>query len=366
MEQNQHHHAYYDTEGNIIIPSPEVLEQRAREKPKEEGRGLPTIIREGIAEGKEEFEESFATLRVLTKEIHGIARKWLHALWNLLLQPVWVPGRKRIPKQHRRITLFLLDTVRFGGTFAAIFTVLFISLNYQSFLEIGKSYLQPTSEEGGTALRTTEETLREKLQRVPVLPAAGMNRRNILSYLPNVGPPENRLIIPKLGLNIPLVIPPHEALLQEDWRKLEADIQEALQSGVIHYPGTARPGQAGNFFITGHSSYYPWAKGKFKTVFARLSQLAIGDEYWVYYNGDKHRYVVNEKKEVRPTNVSVLDQPFDKRLGTLMTCVPVGTTLRRLILTANEVEPITAQPLAVGALVRETPLPKVETKMLPI
>ncbi|MDD5751559.1 MAG: sortase, partial [Candidatus Peribacteraceae bacterium] len=88
-------------------------------------------------------------------------------------------------------------------------------------------------------------------------------------------------------------------------------------------------------------------------------------DYWVYYGGDKHRYVITEKKEVRPSNVDVLDQPVGKRLGTLMTCTPVGTTLRRLILTADEVDPVTGAPLEVGEQpVREAP--KFKMEMLPI
>jgi sortase A len=171
---------------------------------------------------------------------------------------------------------------------------------------------------------------------------------DLLSFLPDVGPPENRIIIPKLNLNVPLVTPSYQNLLSENWTGVEEDIQDALQHGIVHYPGTARPGQAGNFFVTGHSSYYPWAPGKYKNVFARLHEIDVGDEYWVYYGGDKHRYVVREKQEVKPSNVRVLDQPLDKRTATLMTCTPVGTTLRRLIVTAEEVDSITGMPLEVG------------------
>jgi len=63
--------------------------------------------------------------------------------------------------------------------------------------------------------------------------------------------------------------------------------------------------------------------------------------------------------------VDVLDQPVGKRLGTLMTCVPVGTTLRRLIITADEVDPATGVPLEVGEQpARE--MPKFKIEALPI
>jgi len=134
----------------------------------------------------------------------------------------------------------------------------------------------------------------------------------------------------------------------------------------VHYPGTARPGQAGNFFVTGHSSYYPWAAGKYKTIFARLHQLNVGDEYWVYYGGDKHRYTVIEKKEVSPSDISVLDQPTDLRLATLMTCTPVGTTLRRLIIVSQEIDPLSGVALAVGEKGERSKTASVPLEALPI
>jgi sortase A len=139
-----------------------------------------------------------------------------------------------------------------------------------------------------------------------------------------------------------------DALVKEDWKQFENDIQTALRDGVVHYPGSAKPGQAGNFFVTGHSSYYAWDSGKYKSVFARLGELVSGDTYTVYYNGDKHTYKVISKKEVLPSDVSVLDQPSGRRYSTLMTCTPVGTTLRRLIVTAEEIDPLTGQALKVG------------------
>jgi sortase A len=136
--------------------------------------------------------------------------------------------------------------------------------------------------------------------------------------------------------------------MKEDWKQVEEDMQESLRDGVVHYPGSAKPGHAGNFFITGHSSYYPWNDGDFKDVFARLHELVAGDTYSVYYGGDLHTYRVLSKKEVRPSDVSVLDQPTDKRVATLMTCTPIGTTLRRLIVLAEEIDPATRLVLQIG------------------
>jgi LPXTG-site transpeptidase (sortase) family protein len=68
----------------------------------------------------------------------------------------------------------------------------------------------------------------------------------------------------------------------------------------------------------------------------------------VYYGGDRHTYRVTKKYEVKPSDVSVLDQPTTQRIATLMTCTPVGTTLRRLIVQAEEIDPTNGEILKVG------------------
>lgn len=284
--------------------------------------------------------------------------------WRFLTQPVWVPNRKKQPVKYSRGTLFVLDSIRFGGTFAVLFGVLFATMNYQSFSSIAYSYIEPLAQVTGIVEAKSPDTeMVEKLK--GVVPGQEDSVTMASSeFLPPVGPPENRLVIPKLDLNVPIVIPPMDALIAEDWKRLEEEIQTALHDGVVHYPGTARPGMPGNFFLTGHSSYFPWDPGKYKSVFARLGELKPGDEYWVFYNGDRHRYIIQGKKEIKPADVSVLDQPIDRRVSTLMTCTPVGTTLRRLIISAQEVDPVSGKPMEVGEHAEE--LPKMKMDMLPI
>ncbi len=322
------------------------------------------IAEEVLEESSTQYRQSLLNGTIAGAEATRSLRGSLGRFWVFLKQPVWIPNRKKEPVQYSRGTLFAIDTVRFGGTFAVLFAGLFTALNYQSFLSIGSAYITPLAEITGIVqAQDSDEEMSEKLKDLSSPETA--ESADISQYLPPVGPPENRLIIPKLKLNVPIVIPEVEALVAEDWKKLEEDIQGALQDGVVHYPGTARPGKPGNFFVTGHSSYYPWAPGEYKSVFARLHDLNVGDEYWVFYNGDRHRYVIQSEKEIKPSDVSVLDQPIDKRISTLMTCTPVGTTLRRLILTAVEVDPVSGKPLEVGEHATEQ-APKLQMEMLPI
>lgn len=355
--------ATYDADGNIILPN-EQAPARVRVEPEREApqrQGGVSVL----AEGRRQWEASVHDAAALRRRLRGEVRGGVRSLWKTLQQPVWIPGRRGQPKRYTRGTLFVIDTVRFGATFGAIFGVLFLTLNFQSFLSIAQATLDPlAAASAGDALQAGLTHADSAAVAVPA--KAAQDSRSLLAMLPPVGPPDNRIVIPRLNLNVPIVIPSSESLVREDWKQLETDIQDALAHGVVHYPGTARPGQAGNFFVTGHSSYYPWAPGSYKSVFARLGELKVGDEYWVYYGGDKHRYRVEHKKEVLPSDVSVLDQPVDQRRATLMTCTPIGTTLRRLIVSAQELHVDSGEPIAVGEHERRKEERKLQMEQLPI
>lgn len=350
---------------------PEDPEERAiAERSRAVTRRLASVskrTRGAMDEGIRQYRRSIAATAPLALSLGNEAGFSLRRLWGFLTQPVWIPARQNKVKEYSRGTLFLIDIVRFGGTFAGIFIVLFLALNYQSFYEIAKSGIDSfvSSPSLDSPESAVDNALLQSLKSND-LAQPGRNQGDLFSYLPTVGPPDNRIIIPRLKLNVPLVEPPFEALLRQDWNQVESDIQHSLQSGVVHYPGTAKPGQAGNFFVTGHSSYYPWDPGQYKTVFARLHELNPGDEYWVYFGGDKHRYIVRSKREVNPADTSVLDQPPTQRISTLMTCTPVGTTLRRLIIQAEEVDPVSGIVLKVGERSGDEVVPKVSLDALPI
>lgn len=157
----------------------------------------------------------------------------------------------------------------------------------------------------------------------------------ILPIAPVPSSMEDRISIPSIEVNAPLVEPNLglKAVESKDWNELEDQIRSSLLQGVVHYPGTADPGKKGNFFVTGHSSNVFWEQSAFNTVFARLPKIEVGSEIIVTKDQREYVYVVTEKKEVSPKDVSVLTQGGDTKM-TLMTCTPVGTTLNRLVVTA--------------------------------
>ena len=76
-------------------------------------------------------------------------------------------------------------------------------------------------------------------------------------------------------------------------------------------------------------------KGNYNEIFALLDHLEYGDEVIIYYGQKKFTYVIREKKVVRPGDVKALEREGGKKELSLMTCWPIGTTLKRLLVFAE-------------------------------
>lgn len=140
------------------------------------------------------------------------------------------------------------------------------------------------------------------------------------------------VIIPKINVEIPV-----------DYTQTttdEAQIENALESGIVHYPTTSRPGENGNAAFFGHSSNNIFNKGKYKFAFVLLHTLVPGDTFYLTYNGKVYVYKVISKDVVDPSNVGVLGPvPGQTATATLITCDPPGTSLKRLIIVGQQISP---------------------------
>lgn len=244
--------------------------------------------------------------------------------------------RRRISRARQAKPL--AEFGKFGLTAVIIFVIVFVGMNFGAF-EKQATFLLAKVETGEPVAATNSVTKKVEFQK-PKLVVAKDSKNNRLALPPllaEVAPPDNRLIIPSLSIHAPIQTPENVDLTAANWETIESQIQDALQNGVVSFPGTAKPGERGNAFITGHSSYYPLLPGRYKDVFALLPQIKIGDEIEVWQNERKFTYRVSDKKEVSPSDVGVLENTQDYRL-TLMTCTPIGTALRRLIVTAELVK----------------------------
>ena len=109
-----------------------------------------------------------------------------------------------------------------------------------------------------------------------------------------------------------------------------------LKKSLIQYPQTALPGQLGNAVIFGHSVLPQFFNpNSYLTLFSTLYRLKQGDEIIIDYDSVQYKYIIDEMFEVKPTDLSVLEQRFDQKNITLITCSPPGTYLRRLIIKAS-------------------------------
>jgi sortase A len=256
---------------------------------------------------------------------------------------------QRVRRERQPVfrSLFTLDTLKELGKFAAVsavsFVVVLLVMNFSAYYQMASYWLdkwkgQTTQNTKNLETLVDGKTATDYLKvgqiGIPFLPTAGSGSPVVDL---EVMPPDNRIVLPKIGKNVPIVEVPDTNLIAQNWKGLEEDIQAGLKTGVVHYPGTALPGQVGNFFLTGHSSYYFWEHSKYKDIFALLPEMEIGDQVVVYYNQKKYTYEITDKKTVSPSDTEVLRQTDDKRI-TMMTCVPVGTDLNRLILVGKLVE----------------------------
>lgn len=143
-----------------------------------------------------------------------------------------------------------------------------------------------------------------------------------------------KLIIPKIGVDVPIV---WDAVASD-----ETSLNAAMDKGVAWFNirgANARPGEMGNFVVSGHSSNDWLDQGEYKFIFARLEQMKEGDAIYVNYNSVRYTYTVTRMQVVKPTEVSALHIGADKPRLTLVTCTPLGTATNRLLVFADQVSP---------------------------
>ncbi|WP_310740428.1 class E sortase [Microbispora sp. H10885] len=106
---------------------------------------------------------------------------------------------------------------------------------------------------------------------------------------------------------------------------------DALRRGPGHYPGTALPGQVGNFVLSGHRTTYA-------APFNRIDRLQRGDDIMVDAWDARYTYQVTRKEVVDPGEVDVVD-PVPGHPGqrpttafmTMTTCHPKFSAAQRLV-----------------------------------
>jgi len=136
---------------------------------------------------------------------------------------------------------------------------------------------------------------------------------------PDVGQPAAVIYAPRLGASW-------------KWVVVEGVEDSQLAKGPGHYPGTALPGQLGNFVISGHRTTHG-------APFFNTDQLQDGDAVVIETAQAWYVYRVTGHDVVSPTTVGVVlpvpDQPSatpTQHLLTLTTCNPRYSASQRLII----------------------------------
>lgn len=113
---------------------------------------------------------------------------------------------------------------------------------------------------------------------------------------------------------------------------IEGVDREDLRKGPGHYPGTALPGQIGNFVVSGHRTTY-------SAPFNRLGELERGDSILIDTRDRQYVYKVTDREIVSPSAVEVTapvpghpKREPTERLITLTTCHPKYSAAKRMII----------------------------------
>ena len=116
----------------------------------------------------------------------------------------------------------------------------------------------------------------------------------------------------------------------------ENEFLKILSEGVAHSSGTFFPGMKGNIYMFAHSTDNFWDVGRYNAIFYLLKDLSPGDDIVVYFENQRHNYVVKESRVVDADDVSFITQSnTGKEVLILQTCYPPGTTWKRLLVFAE-------------------------------
>ncbi len=160
------------------------------------------------------------------------------------------------------------------------------------------------------------------------------------------------LMIPKLNVEVPVVFGSATDV---------ASMNVAMGNGVANFsvPGaSAKPGEIGNFVISGHSAGNVYQNTNYKFIFSGLPRMTEGDLIYMDYNGTRYAYKMIGHTIVDPKDVASLVRIAqanpDKPIITLLTCYPLGTSRQRYIIYAEQISP-SYEEASTPSPVEETP-----------
>jgi LPXTG-site transpeptidase (sortase) family protein len=155
------------------------------------------------------------------------------------------------------------------------------------------------------------------------LPSSVTESNGHLPAIGNTLPSESRLVIPKIGVDMPIVEGPDErSLFRGSWR----------------LPQTSTPDQGGNTVLTVHRFQYLAGPN----TLALADKLEAGDMVLVYWKTDsgiqEYDYQIERTFLVTPDQTEILQNTPEPQL-TLFTCAPMFSTSHRLVIEGRPIAP---------------------------
>ncbi len=152
----------------------------------------------------------------------------------------------------------------------------------------------------------------------------------------NTLPPENRLVIPKIGLDIPLI----DSQFKNEVDFTNGNFDTELAKWAVKYPTTPDPWTNWNSLIFGHTSQERWKNNYYSTVFVHITKLEVGDIFEIIWEWKLYQYEVTEKQIVYPSAVNEIYSQFHNEyedIITLMWCYPIGSSSKRILVMAKRI-----------------------------
>jgi len=113
-------------------------------------------------------------------------------------------------------------------------------------------------------------------------------------------------------------------------------LNDHLTRGVVHYPGSALPGEFGNVFLFGHSTGLRVVHNKAYAVFNGLKELTPGQVVRIRYGGREYWYRVTSVAMKAADEAWVdLRRDTKQRKLTLSTCNVFGAKTDRFVVEAE-------------------------------
>lgn len=137
---------------------------------------------------------------------------------------------------------------------------------------------------------------------------------------------DNRVIIPKIGVNIAY-----------------GEGEASLDSGAWwRHPDRGNPVDGGNFILAAHRfEIQPTPQATWeKSPFYHIEKLAVGDEIIIDYEGKRYGYEIDNVNTVKPTQVEV-EAPSETAKLTLYSCGLGGASVDRIVLTGKPLGEVT-------------------------